>query len=412
MPRIEKFQWNDGGRSTCGFVGMTGDCVTRSISIATGIAYREVYQTLKERYGSSPRNGVPESIYGPYLKEIQWFVEPQKNPGDSLDAFDFEDGISIVLIRDIFARKSHLCTVVDRVLHDTWDPRDDEKDFIVVSQWRPSQNALLNSRFANGLSDTRHHADLTQAEFEKIIHRLRAIDNTARNQAATEGERENALRMMQSLMLRHNLSREDLGNQEGVDSMSYSRIACPMNGSKSLNWEKELANYVVHQIFPLTQWYSGRKGHRTLFYFYGPKNDVENAVQLYRELLLTIATAAKLLYGGYSRGSGASYAEGYVNSLPKAEQIAGNAPDQLPPKGKSHPASPNAHPQSALTLMQQRSLMVHEKSKEWLLHECGIRLISTTRKLRDFRDPTAESIGRKHGSEHRIDPPSAPKRLH
>jgi hypothetical protein len=35
----------------------------------------------------------------------------------------------------------------------------------------------------------------------------------------------------------------------------------------------------------------------------------------------------------------------------------------------------------------------------------------TTRRLRDFRDPEAELIGRKHGSEHRIDPPSAPKRL-
>jgi hypothetical protein len=61
--------------------------------------------------------------------------------------------------------------------------------------------------------------------------------------------------------------------------------------------------------------------------------------------------------------------------------------------------------------MQQRSLVVHERAREWLAVECGIRLMTTTRRLRDFRDPAAELIGRKHGSEHRIDPPSAPKRL-
>jgi hypothetical protein len=61
--------------------------------------------------------------------------------------------------------------------------------------------------------------------------------------------------------------------------------------------------------------------------------------------------------------------------------------------------------------MQKRSLLVHERSIDWLFAECGIRLVTTRRKLRDFRDPAAEQVGRKHGSEHRIDLPTAPKRL-
>lgn len=141
-----------------------------------------------------------------------------------------------------------------------------------------------------------------------------------------------------------------------------------------------------------------------MFFFYGPRTDVENAIQLFRELLLTIATAAKLLYGGYARGSGASYAEGYVNSLPKSDALSGqSAKDQV--------AESSSSESSQFALMKQRSLAVHEKAKEWLAVECGIRLVVTTRRLRDFRDPAAELVGRKHGSEHRIDPPSAPKRL-
>jgi hypothetical protein len=401
MPRIGKFRWDDGGRSTCGFVGLTGDCVTRSISIATGIAYRDVYQVLMNRYGDTPRNGVPRSIYAPYIEELGWQEQGVSSPVLPIEAYDFATGISLVLVQDQYGRKSHLCTIVDGVLRDTWNPCDDDSTFFVFKCWQPSPGAASNQRFSSGDDEVRHSGDLTQAEFEKIIHRLRAIDNTARNQAATEGERENALRMMQSLMLRHNLSRADLESQDGDDSTSYARIACPVNGSKSVAWEKELANYVTQHVFPMTQWYAGSKGHRTLFFFYGPHTDVQNAIQLFRELLLTIATSAKLLYGGYSRGSGASYAEGYVRSLPKSTELSGVACDDLGSQINS----------SERSLIKQRFLVVHKRSTDWLVAECGVQLVSTTRRLRDFRDPAAELVGRKHGSEHKIDPPSAPKRL-
>ena len=37
---------DDGGRAAAGFKGKAGDCVVRSISIATGIKYAEVYEDL------------------------------------------------------------------------------------------------------------------------------------------------------------------------------------------------------------------------------------------------------------------------------------------------------------------------------------------------------------------------------
>jgi hypothetical protein len=415
MQPIRKFSWNDGGRSVGGFVGLTGDCVSRAIAIATGLAYRDVYDTLKERYGTSPRNGVPNSIYSPYLRELGWEPFPLPSQPITIDEMLLPEGPTVIQCQRAGRPHAHLCTVIDHVLHDTWDARDDGV-YRVTSLWRPGPNARCSHDSTGGV-EKKQTGDLTQAEFEKIIQRLKAIDNTARNQASTEAERENALRMMQALMLRHNLSRADLASEEGIESILYTRQACPVSGSRALSWEKDLATYLTLHIFPMTQWFSSRKGHRTLFFFYGPRNDVENAIQLFRELMITIATAAKLIYGGYARGSGASYAEGYVSSLPReSSTVDPNAsPNASPSNSPSSPNPPDAA--SAKTqsenreLVQHRSLLVQRCAKDWLFLECGIRLVTTYRTARDFRDGAAEKLGKTHGAQHRVEVPNAPKRL-
>ena len=62
----------------------------------------------------------------------------------------------------------------------------------------------------------------------------------------------------------------------------------------STAWEKSLAFYITQEVFPMVQWYSGRQRHRSFFWFYGPVNDVMNAIELFRELVTTIAAAAQL----------------------------------------------------------------------------------------------------------------------
>lgn len=420
MQPIRKFSWNDGGRSVGGFVGLTGDCVSRAIAIATGLAYRDIYETLKERYGTSPRNGVPRSIYSPYLLELGWQSVPLPSLPTTINEMLLPEGPTVIQCQRAGRPHAHLCTVIDHVLHDTWDARDDGV-YQVTSIWRPGPEARCTLDSTGGV-EKKQTGDLTQAEFEKIIQRLKAIDNTAKNQASTEAERENALRMMQALMLRHNLSRADLATEEGIESILYTRQACPVNGSKALSWEKDLASYLTQHIFPMTQWFSSRKGHRTLFFFYGPRNDVENAIQLFRELMITIATAAKLIYGGYARGSGASYAEGYVSSLPReSTSTATNPPASNPqnnsPQSNSQPSGENSDATHSQTqsnnreLVQHRSLLVQRCAKDWLFLECGIRLVTTYRTARDFRDGAAEKLGKTHGAQHRVEVPNSPKRL-
>ena len=389
------FVWNDGGRSASGFVGSCGDCVTRAIAIATGRAYRDVYSEIGVATQKSPRNGVPTQAAVKYLADIGW-------EHVQTDAFLFNvdmlpKGAVIVQLRDRAGRSRHFCAVVDRVIHDTWNPVEDERYYVCgfwVAPVRPHATSKLPS--VSPARRVSRQQELTQKEFETILRRLRALDNTANNDASTEGEKRNALRMMQSLMLTHNLSREDIIDKN-VDHVLFTRIACPVNGRRACGWEKSLAFYVVHEVFPSVQYYIGTKGHRTLFWFYGPLCDVENCLALFRELLLTIATAARLRYGSYARGSGASYAEGYVAGLPRLTSSTQSPTADRTGQTSAAESAANSH-----SLILARTLALRKASLAWLADECGVTLTTTRHAGRYMRDSAAEEQGRRHGAKHEI----------
>ena len=75
------FQYNDGGRKEAGYKGDTGDCVVRSIAIASNQPYQIVYDKLyslnknfriqsnsKLAYKMSPKNDSPR--FGNHKKNI------------------------------------------------------------------------------------------------------------------------------------------------------------------------------------------------------------------------------------------------------------------------------------------------------------------------------------------------------
>ena len=92
---------DDGGRAAAGFRGEAGDCVTRSIAIATGLPYRQVYDELgwmigqwsrssgtrqarawsAGRHGATPRNGTPPDVTRRYLAELGWKWTPTMRIG-------------------------------------------------------------------------------------------------------------------------------------------------------------------------------------------------------------------------------------------------------------------------------------------------------------------------------------------
>lgn len=124
------FKFNDGGRAAAGFKGRAGDCVTRSIAIATGMSYTEIYDALNdlaksERIGkrkkkiSSARTGVYRQTSAKYILSLGWKWVPTMTIGSGcgvhLRAHELPKGALIVKV------SKHLTAVIDGVIHDTHD---------------------------------------------------------------------------------------------------------------------------------------------------------------------------------------------------------------------------------------------------------------------------------------------------
>ena len=127
-----KMIYNDGGRLKAGYKGAANDCVCRSIAIATGKPYKEIYDALNElakserigkrkRSKSSARNGVYKQTYKKYLASIGWKWIPTMFIGSGckihLHDGELPSGTLIVSL------SRHLTCVIDGVIHDTHDPQ-------------------------------------------------------------------------------------------------------------------------------------------------------------------------------------------------------------------------------------------------------------------------------------------------
>lgn len=124
------FQYDDGGRKEAGYSGKTGDCVVRSIAIATGQPYDKVYEILnmmalqeRPRRGkkrSNSRTGVFRKTYEKYLKRLGWTWTPTMKIGSGckvhLRADELPPGRLIVAV------SRHMVAVINGVIHDTHDP--------------------------------------------------------------------------------------------------------------------------------------------------------------------------------------------------------------------------------------------------------------------------------------------------
>jgi hypothetical protein len=121
-----KYNYNDGGREAAGYKGQANDCVVRSVAIATGRDYREVYKELAQvmaGYGHerSARNNIPNKIVKTYLQGLgfEWIATMGKGTGiqHHMRADELPSGTYIVSL------SRHLATVIDGTVHDNHDPR-------------------------------------------------------------------------------------------------------------------------------------------------------------------------------------------------------------------------------------------------------------------------------------------------
>lgn len=125
---------NDGGREASGYKGSAGDCVTRSVTIATGKPYQEIYDILSEgcrtqkvtrnaKKKSSARNGV--AVRRKWFKDFmtslgwKWTATMGIGTGCKVHLKDGELPMGALVVR---VSKHYTC-VIDGVIHDTHDPQ-------------------------------------------------------------------------------------------------------------------------------------------------------------------------------------------------------------------------------------------------------------------------------------------------
>lgn len=128
-----RFVYDDGGRAAAGLKGKTGDCVARAIAIASGLAYKNVYDRLNEfakaerprgrRSRSSARTGVARRTYERLLTELGATWTPCMGIGSGcrvhLRREELPGGRLVVSV------SRHLVAVIDGTIRDTHDPSRD-----------------------------------------------------------------------------------------------------------------------------------------------------------------------------------------------------------------------------------------------------------------------------------------------
>lgn len=142
-------------------------------------------------------------------------------------------------------------------------------------------------------------------DLNKIKDRIAKLLATASNQGSTQGEKDNAMMAAQILMDQYSLDQEDCERAED----QFDRQAAEFTGKRPARWEMVLSGF-IKMVFRIPVY-----RHGNAVKFYGRREKVEIAVAMYRELQATIRSSAKKNYGGYFRGDGAVYAEGFVMGL-------------------------------------------------------------------------------------------------
>jgi len=132
-----RLQVNDGGRKAAGFKGKAGDCVVRSIAIATGISYQKVYQDLYDanekfriksrsklaknliKKNDSPRTGTHRAVLKKYLKQLGWKWTPTMFIGQGCKVHLKKEELPNDTL--IVSCSKHITVVINGVLNDTYD---------------------------------------------------------------------------------------------------------------------------------------------------------------------------------------------------------------------------------------------------------------------------------------------------
>ncbi len=142
----------------------------------------------------------------------------------------------------------------------------------------------------------------------------------------------------------------------------------------------------IAELFGNVFCYNDHGGHRGRISFFGPIDSVEQAAELFRELLIEIATLARLKFGGYAKGRGASYAEGFAAELRAILRGVNHSP-------------------AIIESSRMLRAKLESDARVWLKTECEITLVNKYSSGRSGYDPNAAAEGRADGRTRNVTRP-------
>jgi hypothetical protein len=271
-------------------------------------------------------------------------------------------------------------------------------------------------------------------ELDGIKDRIRKLLNLAKDNSAADGEIENAMRFAARLMDSHNLSEADVQGQPAVAEERAERMGTYkafLDGTSIARWEGRLAVFVAELIggidcyeqgkpevamssFGTVQFdQDGRPRVAKCVVYFGDAELCALAADLYSELRLTIAATARLKYGSVFKGTGFTYAVGFVVGLFDRLR-ADRAKDVI-----ALPASTtNSHALAIITPEQRARIAAMNAKKvaaanEWLRDEADIKIATTkVRAVRCTPEQRASYIqGAADGRNHAVARPTRRPKL-
>ena len=146
---------------------------------------------------------------------------------------------------------------------------------------------------------------------EKIISRIQKLLALANDLAATEGERDNALRMAYATMAKHNIEMARVENQGKAEP----RIDFE-NQSFSWLWAKQV-NAIIGDLFFCKVYIDGRKvnGTQCLFHFIGRESNAMTASVMADWIVKSILKEGRSLYKQNTDPRTRSFAVGAMHAL-------------------------------------------------------------------------------------------------
>lgn len=255
------------------------------------------------------------------------------------------------------------------------------------------------------------------SDINRIKDKLAKLLRLGENTAASQGEIDNALTMAAAMMAKHNLTRDDIDLSEAdpIARIAYGRHFAFSRGSRLTTWESGLAHFVTEFIGTVSHYSTspmpvrrngiaesdgnGQPRMACGVAFFGCDEDAACAVAMFEELRDAISMMAIIRWGGWARGDGAAYAEGFASGLSDSNKRA-----------KETLMHSDQQTHALMLVSEKHQLAIRDRSLDWLKKTTGIKL-KTVRRAGSNGSDNARSEGRSDGSNYDVNRRGAAARI-